>query len=363
MQFNGLGKASNYIENILSQVVECEKNQITNLANSITIFIVIGAIVLTICMITVIPFAYFIENRVNLLWNQMKYISNQDQNTFKQIYIERLEKVHKSFGVIENIEKKFVGTNKIHFFYALKYIQRVSVFFIIGGCFYLISNYTFFVKFEKLLINRPQMLLDVIITRTYISKLDYWTKEVISRHVRDVNDYYPDYSPISNDFSSELEIVIGKLKLANSQMKNNDFAELFGKNLLTLLLEEVNDNVANFKFGINSAIKIMVLDSYYIASSNVTDPSILEIYSNFYQTVENLGALNEEIFKEAISHSKSVINQNINNYTVFCVFYSILLLMMFLVFYYPFFTLEKNKIMWMEKLSNLISSKNTVSKN
>ena len=207
------------------------------------------------------------------------------------------------------------------------------------------------------------MLHDVIITRTYISKLDYWTKEVISRHVRDVNDYYPDYSPISNDFSSELEIVIGKLKLANSQMKNNDFAELFGKNLLTLLLEEVNDNVANFKFGINSAIKIMVLDSYYIASSNVTDPSILEIYSNFYQTVENLGALNEEIFKEAISHSKSVINQNINNYTVFCVFYSILLLMMFLVFYYPFFTLEKNKIMWMEKLSNLISSKNTVSKN
>ena len=61
LQFNGLGKASNYIENILSQVVECEKNQITNLANSITIFIVIGAIVLTICMITVIPFAYFIE--------------------------------------------------------------------------------------------------------------------------------------------------------------------------------------------------------------------------------------------------------------------------------------------------------------
>ena len=115
--------------------------------------------------------------------------------------------------------------------------------------------------------------------------------------------------------------------------------------------------MAVLHYGINSAIKNLIFEGSYIGLATGDALEIVSIYLQFYHDIQVLGDVNEQFFQQAISYSKSIVNQLLNDYIIFSIFYSIILLILYFCYYFPFFNAEKNKILWIQEVSDVLISK------
>ena len=162
---------------------------------------------------------------------------------------------------------------------------------------------------------------------------------------------------MSNDFSEELLKTSAKLKYCNDQILNPEYAELLGSDLQKEYLYSTNSTMAVLHYGINSAIKNLIFEGSYIGLATGDALEIVSIYLQFYHDIQVLGDVNEQFFQQAISYSKSIVNQLLNDYIIFSIFYSIILLILYFCYYFPFFNAEKNKILWIQEVSDVLISK------
>lgn len=350
LQVNGLGQSIDFINLVLEKIARCQTNQATSLAYIKIYVIVVGVFVLGICILLTIPFVIFLQNRLNLLWNQIRTISQKNSNSLIDVCNHRLEEFHD----IKDTNNKVleISRSSIKFNYTTKYLIRLSVFLIIGSVFYITSNYIFYVKFESFLSNRPQILYKLIMMRISLTKLDYWTKEVTG--FQSFKLLYPNYVPLSSDFLKKLSDTAHDLQTNTQSLLNPGYLELMGSSFYNSYLVDPLNSTSILEYGYYSSIQNIIFESLYISYSK--DPNIVTIYIKFYESARKLGIKNEEFFQSINSYSKSVIQNYLQIFIMFSCFFCSLLLTFYFIYYYSLFLPEEKKINRLEFVSKIISS-------
>ena len=340
---------------ILEQIVACQQVQASQLSTSSGILICIGITVICICIFVLVLFSYYVQNRLNLLWNQIKRASIDKDNDLRQVCIDRLERVHDEVGLLEVLDKKSSEDKRIQFNYVRKYCLRLVILVILGTVFYLISNYVFYLSFEDMMGKRPVMLLHLLNLRINLSKLHFWATETFVATVNiDLRYLYPTYIPLSTDYKTDLQAIINSLQSDSQAMISSGYEQLLGQGILQSFIHESSNNSTLLNYGSISAIANLGFEAYYIAFSG--DPNILAIFLEFFANIRSLDSENANTFQQVFISSKNIIRDMMNNFMTFTICYCLLILLVYAGFYYPFFTLEQKKIIAMAEISKILAS-------
>lgn len=354
-QFNGLSGASNKIQKVLNDIVLCDANKASELSKIKLILIITGAAVILLCLSVIIPLTYYVQNRSNFLWNQLKTVAIDDSNDLMQIMIERLQIIHNEQSIIENTTiKDLLNSETIKFSYIFKYISRIAVFFLLTLIFYILSNFFFYISLETALIHRPDLLSNLIHSRINLSKLDFWTKEVLVDNLLDLKILYGDYIPVNIDYKSELQDTIDLLHSEYNSILFSQYYILLGENLRNSFIYDNENILPIMRFGSISAINSLVFDAYFIAKS-IANPNIISEYLNFNTKIRTLGSENETKFQEIVVYSKGIIEEILGNYMTFSICFFMLILLIYLLYYHPYFTSEQKKIEAMCEISQIFT--------
>ena len=148
MEMNAFGKCSSKIKDIINEIAICEIQQSSELSNTELILLLIEGLIIGLCLIIFIPIMYFVENRLNMLWKQIKIISEEDFFKFRKICQQRLKKLHNCDEVLNQYEKDSMkGFSKLN--YVRRYMIRASIVLIIGCIYLIISQYIFYQRFDE----------------------------------------------------------------------------------------------------------------------------------------------------------------------------------------------------------------------
>jgi hypothetical protein len=289
---------------------------------------------------------------MNFLWNLIKKSSKKDSESLGHLSICRLE----SFHSIKNYDKTEIEVSKtrFHFNYIINYILVLSIFLIIGLSYYLISNYVFFTKFSSLLTSRPKLLNNIIQSRISFSVFQYWMKNGLFRGVYDFQKFYPSYMPITNDYAGKFYSKTSYLHYNTQALLNPDYMSLIGTDLLNTYLIASNNNVTIMKYGIYPAIANVIIEASYLLNANLSNTRPVGSALNL-----NLAALGTEnrIFLEGVyKYSKNVVNQLLQSFIIFSCLFSIILVILYAIFYYSFLHPEERKISSLRFISSIIVS-------
>ena len=191
-------------------------------------------------------------------------------------------------------------------------------------------------------------------TRINLFALDYWTGEVCTRTGGfDLQFFYPNFIPVSSDYSKTLNSVISSLEAKNSAIISPDFSELLGAEVLNSYIEGNTSCLLILRYGVNAAISSLVLDSVFIANS--LGYLIADTINTFVSNLRTLGSYLEQQFLTVYSYSENVIYAKLNHLIIFTSCFCSGLLVIYAVFYYPFFTKEQKKIAEMHNLARILS--------
>lgn len=355
LQFNGLGPASMYVENVLQEIVKCEQEKALQLSSISLVLIFTGTFVIFLCIIVLVAFSSYVQTRLNLLWNQIKTVSIDRNNDLREKCIERLDRTHNEVGLLEVYNNYSIKNQKIQFNYMLKYSLRILFLVVFGLVFYLVSYYIFYATFEHMLKNRPVLLYDLIKSRICLTKIDFWSKEVLVRQYNlDFANLYPNFFPLTTDYESELQNMIEEVQKESSQIIRKEFYSLLGHDLYYSFIDDLATDLDILRYGTNSAIAIMAFEASYIAYAPGT--TVIPIFIAFLANIEKLGARNQAVFHQVVDYSKNAITTVLNSFVVFTICFCILILLVYAVVYYPFFSLEQEKIVSMNEFSKIITS-------
>lgn len=355
MQFNGLGKAGEYLNKVLNEITLCRQNQVKEFSDSKVYLIILGAGMLIACILILIPFAFYLQNKLNLLWNEIKNSVLNENNSLKQVCLDRLETVHNKKDIPEFTKKSLQKDKIIQFAYAKKYLLRTSILLIVGSIFYLLSNYVFFAKLEEMLSKRPLLLNNLVSSRINLSRLDYWGKQVITKDLGiDIIIRYQEFIPISVNYDRELEEAAVLLHKNSFQILSNNYQVLLSEDLWNGFVAGIPNSLDVVKYGTISLIENLIFEIHYIGYGKLLIGEIVDLYLKFYNNTVYYGLISEDIFQKVAEHSKSVIYTFLSTYVFFSIWFSIIVVFMHAFFYYPFFTNEQRKVENMDEISKVL---------
>ena len=306
-------------------------------------------------MIILIPFIYYVQNKLNLLWGELRKLSIDENSGLMQMCIERLERVHDEIGILEINERISSKTKIMHFSYIRKYSSRLLIYAVIGSIFYVTMNFTYYQNFATLLSTRPKLFSHLIYSKINLSKLDFISKEVLGIALHNnLEVLYPDYISMSTDYVTDLNALIANIKSDSEAILSPDFHFLLGDALYYAFLENKSSNLTILRYGSISAMAAMSFESLYIGYFGST--KIVGIYMTFFQNIIDLGMYFEDVIQEAGNYSEKAIISFLQQYIVITICFCLLLLLLYAAFYYPFFSLEQRKIESMAEMSKVLVS-------
>ena len=355
LEFNGVGHTSTYLKKILQEIVICEQEQASQFSNLSTVLIFIGSSVISVCTVILITFAYYVQGRLNSLWNQIRTVACDEKNKVSQVCRERLDSIHNYAFPLDDHYKNSTKSTIIRFNYMKRYILRVAVLVILGVIFYIVSNYVFYTSFYMLLSRKAQLLYYLILSRIHLTELDFWTlKSAIVGTSLARENFFPNIIPISTDYFSNLNSMFYTLHNDTNAIISPYFRDLLGEETLSLFVSNCGNNVAIVNYGLAAAISNLEFDALLISYSK-TQVSF-DIIINYYSNLRDLGLYNEEIFLQTNDYSKQIISTKLNQLIIFTVSFCLLLLIIYAAFYYPFFASEQKKVSNMCELAKVLAA-------
>ena len=355
LEFNGVGQASTYLKNILQEIVTCEQDQASQFSNLSTVLIFIGSAVISVCTLILIIFAYYVQGRLNSLWNRIRTVACNEKNKVSQVCSERLDFIHNYAFPLDDHYNNSAKNTTFRFNYVKRYILRVSVLAILGIIFYIVSNFVFYSSFYSLLSRKAQLLYYLALSRIHLTELDFCTLKSSTVGTYLVPEgFYPSITPISTDYFLSLNTMFYTLHNNTNKIISPYFRDLLGEETLSLFVSNCGDNVAIMNYGLAAAICNLEFDALLISYSK-TNVSV-DIIVNYYSNLRDLGLYNEEIFLQTNEYSKQIINTKLNQLIIFTVSFCLLLLIIYAAFYYPFFASEQKKVSNMCELAKVLTA-------
>ena len=340
---------------IFEGIVTCEKEQASHLENTTLLLIILGISVIVLSKLILVPFAYFVQNRLNHLWSQIRNVSNDENSSLRLMLIDRLEKIHNEIDLQEVFNKKPTKSKTRSFNYVQKYSLGVMVLPIIGAIYFLIANYVYYTNIEGLLSARPQLLSYLIISSVNLSHLDIWVSQVWGVYINyNFQTFYPEFIPENTDYSTALQSITKSLLSDTRAITSTEYQVLLGNDIYQSFVNSTSSDLYVLKYGYSNAINYLVLEGLFIGYSQTLE--ILGQYMVFYGNLRLIGRDYQQVFQDILLYSKSVINSKLNEFIVFSSCFCFLFYLAYIVCYYPFLTMEQKKIFSMAEFAKILIS-------
>lgn len=351
--FNGLGETSTHLADIFQEIVACKQETVLELSNTSFLLIIIGVTVIALPILILISSSYFVQNRLNLLWNQISSFSNDEKSDLKQICIDRLEKVHNEISLHELFAHISASTERKKFNYVKKYIMILMILPLIGAIYYLVSNYSYYLYFAQALKNRPELLSLLITSNVNLSKLDTWAGQNWGSFIGyDFQAYYPGYIPVSTDYAKNLQYITESLLNDTQSIVSPTYQELLGNDIYQLFVNTTPSELYVLKYGYKFAIHYLILEALFIGYSETLD--ILDQYMVFYGNLRLIGIEYSNVFQQILLYSKNTIQSTLIDFIIFSTFFCFLFYLVYILCFYPFLAREQKKVLAIAEFSKIL---------
>ncbi|OMJ65248.1 hypothetical protein SteCoe_38700 [Stentor coeruleus] len=333
----------------LKYIVNCDKDFVRDLTETKQILIGLGIGVLVICGGVLLPFIFYTQKKMNLLWNQIKKSAIEDSKIFMELCVDRLETLHKAynFSITQTTQKQ--KDRIVYFSYKYNYLWRLVLLALLGSCYYLISNYCFYDNIEFLLNKKPELYYNIIFARARTTSLNFFARNyAVEQMLIDPQHMSPNFVSISTDYNEKLQYNTEELLKNLNEFVKPGFKELRSNKIVKSLFSQVQDSSGIMRAGIYAGVFNTIFESFYIGFSvdyhKSIDSQFFQVIELYYKNIVELGHGMEHIFEDAQNWSITIITRYLNSYIIFAIVFSVALLIIYAVLYYPFLHTQEKKV-------------------
>ncbi|CAG9322470.1 unnamed protein product [Blepharisma stoltei] len=355
---NSFGYTYEFTHQAMLNLRDCEVDRVKGLGRYITAWIFIGTALLGIFIGVLIVYVIYMNHNYDKFWEFFKKNLQVSYIDLRIVCVERLWKIHgidyKRDYFEEGSESKDAKAIKSKMY--VRYILRLSIFLIIALTYYIILKYYLYDQCESFLINRPNLLIDLISKRTLLSRMSVFARDISSTsNIK----WFPNTYGVAN---SNLEFTVSneKFKAANSQLRNTNFLRLIQNDMKAQIFEGLDTTDPYLRQGTYAASNIAYIDAKFASNPiDIKDIIILENYISIEVALQS--SLGVEY--DAIDHgSKQIINHELNLIIYVTVAFSLALVLVFTFFYLPFIFNEKKSLIKLKVLMSIVPNSKLDSK-
>ncbi|OMJ89575.1 hypothetical protein SteCoe_8281 [Stentor coeruleus] len=362
LEYNAFGKASKYLHNELGNIMKCEQSKVEELNENKIMLIVLGFGILAVSGGMMLPFIFYTQKKMNLLWNQIKKTAVEDSIGFKKLCAERLKYYHKTHNYSVAKITQNQKARVLLFSYTYKYVWRILSLIILGSSYYIISNFYFYENFQFLLDKKPDIIYNLVTARVRVATLNFIDRNYLMHNLHlDIIGISPEYVPINPDYLSYHIETSEKLKYSMNQFALLKYGEIRTKKVFDLLFTEVQNTTNILRTGVYPAIFCNIIESYYIVLSR--NPMIYPIIVVYLGNIAQIGKTLEVLIDEAQSWSEIIIMRYLNLYLSFALGFSVLMFMLYAAVYYPFLLTQGKKVKALEHIAEVVVVSNISNSN
>ncbi|CAG9325588.1 unnamed protein product [Blepharisma stoltei] len=345
---NSLGSAYDEINLSLKDLVDCEVNRIQDSGNKVRVLIICVIVLLGVVGIFLSISIIFVERKYEKFWEYARENAYNSYFRLKSAAIERLSNVHGLGSPDDENLKKLKKSERLNIKSGIfrRYSSRILIFIVIALSFYLLTLFYLYENCENSMKDRPRVLYSLIFTRALLSKVGLWVREVIhhtlfAQYPAAYQFPYPDL---------EFEIVINDLVRQVKDLRRSDFLKLMSDGLKDRIFEQSDVEKPILMYGSKSAIDAVILDSYSYSTTTYTiSNQILSYYIANYSIVRDEVGVNYDMTD---TDSKNKITEELVVFIYVTIVYSIILALIYLLYYLPFLSKE---VRFLNKLKMLVS--------
>ena len=355
MIFNGKGKPFEFLHKTLLQTVDCENIKFYSFTNIKSILIIIGVAITGIAGVAIVPFAFFIQSKSNHLINELRELSKKSAPIMKQATIERLEEIHYKIYVCPDNQNSKKELKKIQVKSLRRYLWRIGLACMVVSFYYFVSNFYFFIEFQAYFKLKPDIIKHLLNSRIHLTEMNFWIKQVITKPLGlDMYTQYPDTLGLSYDYDKELSNSADSLLYSLNALRNAEYKPILGDAILESILEKYNETTPSASYGMIPGIITDIKNAYYLKSLTLAE--LVVYFPKFNQITNELGAINEKIFKDFIDYSDLFIQSLLKNFIIFSSFTLGSLFFVYFLVYVPFIRKEIEKIMNIKKVTKILAN-------
>ncbi|OMJ68364.1 hypothetical protein SteCoe_34221 [Stentor coeruleus] len=354
--FNCLGNPFNDILLTIENLIDCELDRVNNLGQQ-RIFLLLGGVGivgLSICILAL--YLLTIDKHLNGLW---QFLDKRMRNGFlqiRQLILERLSQYHNIYEIADSeidpgaLKKK----DPLKFKHSLWYLAKFSILFIFAAVFYIVLTTVFYEIIQKYLEIRPQLISGISSRRIQITEIAIYTleNEAINTNLS-LYQTYPFFSDLKPPKKQVIDI-INSLKSTSGILTSEKSKKLMSENLKSLIFESISEVSPFLSMGSFRAVSFFMQESLFILFNKVSD-SNQSVIKYLNQVIE-FSNITEKLVKKCDSDSKNTIEGMMNNmiyFTVLCLF---VIIISFIMFYYPMISKEINVLKKLAKLLVILPS-------
>lgn len=331
---------------------ECELYKARQLS-IVSLYLVIGGGAFHgILLVALIVFLITIDKSLNQLWKHLRKKLFNAYRHMNQKIIKRLVIFHdyheneegiNGDGIDENID---LNQNYRH---SVKYVTKFSLIFALSVMMYAISYYEFLRPVDQYLSQRPLLIKSVMERRVQLISLCFYTLEKDFENTNNsLSKLFPEHYPIS-DPKSKILYISASLKYSKSILIEPKSLEIMDTTLKTLIFETAAGS-SFIQNGLFRAAAYLSQECLYIAFNKIHDNNkTIEKYIN--NTIE-FSYLVEKVVEKIFVVSGNAVEDKLNGYMIFAIFYCAIIFIVYMIFVNPFLRTE---IMIVKSVFGLLS--------
>ncbi|CAG9329552.1 unnamed protein product [Blepharisma stoltei] len=351
--FNSLGFTYEYANRALDRLVSCEKSRVKSMGDNITSFLITEFGVMMLFLILLSGFIYFVNRSYDNFLNLFRNTALPKCIDLKHKYVERLSNIHgvdlDTDNLFRNNKKNQQKNENIHSRLFFRYFFRLCVLLMIGLIYILVTKYYLYDDCEIMMIYRPEILKNFIFRRSLLSRIGLWAREIHEPLLLNYFNQYDISRVPTNEFNKENDEFFSILK---KLVTDKRFMKMISKTSQVGIFEHRDSPYPFIAYGTYTASEVFYLDAI-----NAASPENSNYKNDLNDFSKNLYILTSgylKTFSSIDNDSVHAIEYELNFIMYSMISFSILNLLIYFIYYWPFLQFEKKKFGKLEIIASII---------
>ena len=318
----------------IDQLVECEKNRISDLENKKTYLMLAGAGVIGVSV--GIIFCYFMcsDKHLNNLWERLRLQGLAQGAEIRRKIKARVFEFHTTNYDILKGESKVLGkdSKKFSFRHSFRFFYKFSPLFIIAVLFLLITTLHFYAHLKDYLYYRPYIVSAYPRRRVQMSVISFLIQESFARNNNySIQQISPDFYPLPA-IELLLDEKVEEVEQTGTYINSLNTKALMSDYLYNRIFYKIPEGSSFLSAGAYRAVAFL------------NNEAIFYLLSNKFQTIEDVEQLIDKmiefdgvikgLFKNSYGDSKDIIKKYFKKMIAFVTGISVSLLFCYLIIYH-----------------------------
>lgn len=354
---NGLGNVFHFNNASLFDVFDCELDYIDRLNTETNLLLFYGFIVLIVCILILIPFYIYLDQKVNRFWNHIRSSVYDSYANIKSNLTDRLINIH---GNNLNLDTQRNHKTKANFKNPWRFTKKICVYFLLTLGIFLINFLYLYPICIGLLYKRPEYLRDFTNDQLLFRSVEIWALEAgLGSNPWSLTYRIPNLA-FASSLSRYLELH-ALIKKSNLILRDPKYRVILSDDVTKILFEsDVNEN-PRFSLGVYPGRNIMAFEagagSDPTISSTLSITEQIEFYNRLPVDFDYIDDRLDELVLLVDEYSLKQIKSQMDMIIIVLVLYVLVSVALFLFVYIPFLNREKTNLVDMENILALIPSK------